>query len=165
MAGIIEDHEARLQVLEAVRRGINSEITAQITKFAADLEGQSRRLTTMEANHTGLQHNEIAAMGRRVHAVEVNTVTTLDKVALDQQALGIDVKAWIAELKDACDHNYQGTNEYIRTLNDAQSRLLERTRGLSDRVSEWEAWLTAQTMWNEQPWWRRWWRRLRGEQP
>ena len=177
MPGIIEDHEARLKILEEVRRGINTEITNQITAFSATLEGQSRRLTLMEANHTGLQHDEIEAIGRRVHQVEVNTVATLDSIAQTQAALGEDVRAWVDELKNSINAEITLTrNEFRASLQNTIFKI-EATDGrviaameaqrvrFHDRTKKLEDWHARQTAWDALPWWKRWWKRLRGERP
>ena len=166
MAGIIEDHEARLQILEAVRRGINSEITSQISKFASDLEAHSRRLTLMEANHTGLQHNEIAALGRRVHAVEVDIVGRLNKVGEDQAVLGADTRQLIETIQQECQAAITAEIERITSVtnrqNDELTNQLDKAFAV---IVKQDIWIKRQEAWSSQSWWRRWWKRLRGEKP
>ena len=166
MPGIIEDHEARLRILEEVRRGINSEITNQITAFSATLEGQSRRLTTMEDHHTGLQHDEIQAIGRRVHQVEVSTATTLEGIAQTQTALGEDVRLWVEELRIEFDAAIKATNYRIEATEGRviAAMAVQRAR-FHDRTKRLEDWYDRQLTWDARPWWRRLWRRLRGERP
>ena len=169
MPGIIEDHEERLKVLEAARRGVHGEISARLTQFENDLGGQARRLTTMETHHTGLQHNEIEALGRRVHAVEVRSVEKLDSIAAAQEVLGVDTRAWIdevkADLRREVDAAKRALSYDILMLQEAQSKTNTNSRDLKRRVEVWESWHERQEAWNALPWWRRWWKRLRGERP
>ena len=166
MAGIIEDHEERLQGLEKLRRDVSAEVSAKITQFENDLGGQARRLSVMETHHTSLQHNEIEALGRRIHQVETSTVTKLNDVALTQEALGVDTRAWVEDLKTTLREEFKFTcNQIVASQQHADATVEAQRVRFHTRITAWETWHAAQGAWNALPWWKRWWKRLRGERP
>ena len=162
--GIIEDHEARLGVLEMARHGVHSEITNKIDGFAATLEGQSRRLTAMEANHAGIQKSELDGMGRRVARVE----EALVKIQGDQDTQDLNFSGLLGEIaKDYEDHNDLHAALIIR-LDNVSKQAHASTLRLSEvllRLMVAEEYITKHRAWDALPWWKRWWRRIRGKRP
>lgn len=166
MPGIIEDHEERLQILEAARRGVNTEITTRIDQFSAELEAQSRRLTLMEANHTGLQHNEIQALGRRVTQVETRVNTTIDDAAAKIDALGVDTRAWVDEIKAEFRQQLSEVRlEWINDLTREATYVTGEIRDIVAHIDLLDDWYMRHATWDAQPWYVRWWRRIKGESP
>lgn len=162
--GIIEDHEARLGVLELARRGVHSEITDKIDGFAATLEGQSRRLTAMEANHAGIQKSELDGMGRRVARVE----EALTKIQGDQDTQDVNFAGLVDEVtRNRIDHNDRHAELMVRfeALSKQSHATTLRLSEVMLRLMIADEYIRKHRAWDAQPWWKRWWRRIRGEYP
>lgn len=180
MPGIIEDHEERLQVLEGSRRGVHTDVRDKLTSFSEALEAQARRLTVMEANHTGLQHGEVEALSRRVASMEralQGFQRAVDNVAEHGRVHQADVdrrtEQFVAEFQSSLNvtqafqavaiEGYQ--RKTLEGLEAQRKQVQDLFDSMSARVAELEMREAVRAAWAAQPWWARWWRRIKGERP
>lgn len=162
--GIIEDHEARLGVLEASRRGYIPEITHQIEALKADLDSMRDKLVWMEQHHTGIQHSEIDRFRNRVNLVEGTVKDINDRVA---EAIG-EWEVSLSHLEDAINTLLSSVNVGDMFQSVARESMERRfTAALTHvvtRLSTLEEWMTDYKAWRALPWWKRLWLTLRGKQ-
>ena len=139
--------------------------TAQLLTSVATIEAEhaalGRRLVVIEQDNTGSQHGEIQALGRRVAKVEEQgevlaqltakhgeLATKHDDLAVGLLTQEAELIAEIMRVRDAL----------LETLSVAMSVQNAEVQSLKE-------WRAAQEAWNARPWYRRFWRRLRGERP
>lgn len=131
----------RLAVFEADRDRVEAEGAAL-----------SRRMHAVESESNQAQHGEIQALGRRVAKVEELDTTVraisglLTEEAIARSAQDEVLLREVNAMKDALLNT-------MATAFAAQDKELLALKG----------WRSAQEAWDAQPWYRRWWRLLRGE--
>ena len=147
--------EAQLAIIGAQARATyqaTSQLQADLTNIETEHQALGRRMHAIESENNQAQHGEISALGRRVEKLEgLPTVLESSLQAAEQslrEQLTSLIEAQPAPILAA-----------VTALLEAQQKVMLR------HLSPLEDWLRREQAWASQPWWKRWWRRTRGERP
>ena len=138
--GILEDLQARVAQIEEQYEAF---IKPRYERLKLEHEALVRNIHAVEDLNGGIQHDEIAALGRRLHQIE-ETVGTFDSQIRDVVAQG-------AGLSDKENH-----------LGLQLEMILEQEGKLGTKLSDLRGWQVGMVAWYHLPWWQRWWLELTG---
>ena len=139
-----------------------------------------RRVAIIESQSAENQRAEVDALGRRVGAMEGLLSQLRGTVDADLAALGalrdqhesyVSNHGRFHDTTTAEENNRAAATRYeldtALRAQDARAALALATQwtGVDTRLLKWESWYAAQEAWDVMPWWKRVWRRLRGERP
>ena len=162
--GVLEDIDQKIVLLsERVRAheehpspaallSLQDKLRENQQRLEDEHQALGRRMHAIESESNQAQHGEISALGRRVEKLEgLPTVLESSLQAAEQslrEQLTSLIEAQPAPILAA-----------VTALLEAQQKVMLR------HLSPLEDWLARERAWALQPWWKRWWRRTRGERP
>jgi len=162
--GVLEDIDQKIVLLsERVRAheehpspaallSLQDKLRENQQRLEDEHQALGRRMHAIESESNQAQHGESLALGRRVEKLEgLPTVLESSLQAAEQslrEQLTSLIEAQPAPILAA-----------VTALLEAQQKVMLR------HLSPLEDWLRREQAWASQPWWKRWWRRARGERP
>ena len=163
---------AQSSAARVLREELNS-FRPEMGRIASEHGALSRRVGAIERDSVGTQNAEIEALGRRIGTLEAAPSLKPDLLALsvlcDEQRAALAVERGRMDAQVEAYEGLRGRQAAQATALWESAAAIETGRGqqtsLDARIAFWEAWHARQTVWNAQRFWKRWWRRLRGERP
>ena len=164
----LEERVARIEALKLYRLDDLNQAVLDLKKQEAAL---GRRVQLAEENLPHQVHAEVEAIGRRLHTIE----DTWDKGQLQglQEAYG-EVVGRVDEHTHDTTHTHDLAHTHDTTHEHDLSHTHDTTHthdlshshvNLEQRLASLEEEFAQRKTWDAQPWYQRWWRRLKGEQP
>lgn len=130
-------------------------------RLTAEHQAIGRRMHAIESESNQAQHHEIQALGRRVSAIE----DLNERVSKLRDALGALIGQQAVSHQEAINGVRIDLLQVQAALGQMRAQMEAHHDRSSGRIAALEAWYVAQQTWNAQPWWVRWWRRIKGERP
>ena len=162
--GVLEDLAQSIELLRerterhsehqspAALQSLQDKLRENQDRLEAEHGALGRRMHAIESESNQAQHGEILALGRRVEKLEGLPTVLETSLQAAEQSLRAQFTAMI-EAQPA------PILAAVTALLEAQQKVMLQ------HLSPLEDWLTRELVWNIQPWWKRWWRRLKGERP
>ena len=129
-------------------------IESASVRLETEHEALGRRVHAMEGESNQAQHGEIQALGRRVSKIEGFD----ERVAVLHEEQG-QLREELPLLRVEIDRSRDAILVAVAAAMEAQKAAHD------SRLAQLEAWYTREQEWAAQPWYVRWWRRMKGQQP